>query len=118
MFAGMIFRKEPFFYGHDNYDQLVKIARTLGTEDLYKYLGKYGLELDPEFQVLIGSHVPKPWKKFISQDNERLVTEDAIDFLDKLLRYDHMDRLTTQEALKHPYFDSVRNGEDCSNMAS
>lgn len=27
MFAGMIFRKEPFFYGHDNYDQLVKIAK-------------------------------------------------------------------------------------------
>ena len=26
-FAGMIFRKEPFFYGHDNYDQLVKIAK-------------------------------------------------------------------------------------------
>lgn len=25
--VGMIFRKEPFFYGHDNYDQLVKIAR-------------------------------------------------------------------------------------------
>ncbi|WZZ78671.1 hypothetical protein YC2023_099243 [Brassica napus] len=27
MFAGMIFRKAPFFYGHDNYDQLVKIAK-------------------------------------------------------------------------------------------
>ena len=27
MFAGMIFRKEPFFNGHDNYDQLVKIAK-------------------------------------------------------------------------------------------
>ena len=25
--AGMMFRKEPFFYGHDNYDQLVKIAK-------------------------------------------------------------------------------------------
>lgn len=25
--VGMIFRKEPFFYGHDNYDQLVKIAK-------------------------------------------------------------------------------------------
>ncbi|CAN0590738.1 unnamed protein product [Ectocarpus sp. 12 AP-2014] len=23
----MIFRKEPFFHGHDNYDQLVKIAK-------------------------------------------------------------------------------------------
>jgi casein kinase II subunit alpha len=30
MFAGMIFRKEPFFYGHDNYDQLVKIAKVWG----------------------------------------------------------------------------------------
>ena len=27
MFAGMIFQKEPFFHGHDNYDQLVKIAK-------------------------------------------------------------------------------------------
>ena len=25
--AIQIFRKEPFFYGHDNYDQLVKIAK-------------------------------------------------------------------------------------------
>ncbi|MBA0664011.1 hypothetical protein Goklo_004087, partial [Gossypium klotzschianum] len=53
MFAGMIFRKEPFFYGHDNYDQLVKIAK-------------------------------------------------AIDFLDKLLRYDHQDRLTAREAMVGP----------------
>ena len=30
MFAGMIFRKEPFFHGHDNYDQLVKIVKVLG----------------------------------------------------------------------------------------
>ncbi|RLN43303.1 casein kinase II subunit alpha-like [Panicum miliaceum] len=57
MFAGMIFRKEPFFYGHDNHDQLVKIAK-------------------------------------------------AIDFLDKLLRYDHQDRLTAREAMQSIlYFD-------------
>lgn len=28
MLASMIFRKEPFFHGHDNYDQ-VKTRRTL-----------------------------------------------------------------------------------------
>jgi casein kinase II subunit alpha len=38
MVAGMIFRKEPFFHGHDNYDQLVKIAKVLGTDDLFAYL--------------------------------------------------------------------------------
>ena len=43
MLASMIFRKEPFFHGHDNYDQLVRIAKVLGTEDLYDYLDKVSL---------------------------------------------------------------------------
>ena len=49
MLASMIFRKEPFFHGHDNYDQLVRIAKVLGTEELYEYLDKYQIELDPRF---------------------------------------------------------------------
>jgi casein kinase II subunit alpha len=35
------------------------------------------------------------------------VTPEAIDFLDKLLRYDHADRLTAKEAMDHPYFAPV-----------
>ena len=27
MFASMIFRKEPFFHGHDNYDQVSQFGR-------------------------------------------------------------------------------------------
>ena len=54
MFAGMIFKKEPFFQGHDNYDQLVKIAKVLGTEDLYKYIEKYNLVLDPHYSGILG----------------------------------------------------------------
>jgi casein kinase II subunit alpha len=37
MFASLIFKREPFFHGHDNYDQLVKIARVLGTDALFAY---------------------------------------------------------------------------------
>jgi len=33
---------------------------------------------------------------------------EAIDFLDKLLRYDHQTRLTAKEAMNHPYFYPVR----------
>ena len=29
MFASMIFRKEPFFHGHDNYDQVSAIVTEL-----------------------------------------------------------------------------------------
>ena len=73
MFAGMIFRKEPFFHGHDNYDQLVKIARVLGTDELFDYLDKYNLELDPHFDSILGRHSRKSWHKFVNADNQHLV---------------------------------------------
>jgi len=58
MFASMIFRKEPFFHGHDNYDQLVRIAKVLGTDELYEYIHKYQIELDPRyiFRFLLKFH--------------------------------------------------------------
>ena len=49
-----IFRKEPFFHGHDNYDQLVKITKVLGTDDLFAYLEKYDIELDAQFDDILG----------------------------------------------------------------
>jgi casein kinase II subunit alpha len=33
-----------------------------------------------------------------------------MDFLDKLLAYDHQKRLTAKEAMDHPYFDPIRGG--------
>lgn len=54
MLASMIFRKEPFFHGHDNYDQLVRIAKVLGTEELFEYLNKYQIELDSRFDNILG----------------------------------------------------------------
>ena len=48
-----IFRKEPFFHGRDNYDQLVKIAKVLGTDDLFAYLDKYSLELSPHYDGIL-----------------------------------------------------------------
>lgn len=110
MFAGMIFRKEPFFHGHDNRDQLVKIAKVaLGTADLWKYLDKYGITLDQRFVSMIGSHPKKPWKKFVNSENKHLCPPEALDFVDKLLRYDQQERLTPREAMAHPYFEPVRN---------
>ncbi|KAL6759458.1 casein kinase II catalytic subunit [Haematococcus lacustris] len=116
MLAAMIFRKEPFFYGHDNSDQLVKIARVLGTESLFDYLNKYNIELDPQLEALVGSHSRKPWSKFVTPDNQHLVSPEAMDFLDKLLRYDHMERLTCAEAAAHPYFAPIRQAAASPSM--
>lgn len=116
--AALIFKKDPFFCGHDNYDQLVKIARVLGTDDLRSYLKKYGISLDSQFESLIGNHAKKPWSKFVTNENQHLVSPEAIDFLDKLLKYDHQERLTCQEAMVHPYFAVVREREASVDMSS
>jgi len=111
MFAGLIFRKEPFFHGQDNNDQLVKIAKVLGTDELYEYLDKYDLELDSQFDGTLGRHTKKPWSRFVNQENQHLVSEEAMSFLSGLLRYDHQERLTAQEAMAHPYFQEIRASE-------
>ena len=34
--------------------QLVRIAKVLGTDDLYAYIEKYQIELDPRFNDILG----------------------------------------------------------------
>jgi casein kinase II subunit alpha len=51
-----LFRKEPFFHGHDNYDQLVKITKVLGTDALEGYLARYNIGLDPQYDDILGRH--------------------------------------------------------------
>jgi hypothetical protein len=63
--------------------------QVLGTEDLFAYLSKYGLDLDPELERLVARHTRKAWTKFVTNENQHLVTPEALDFLDRLLRYDH-----------------------------
>lgn len=89
MFASMIFRKEPFFHGSSNSDQLVKIARVLGTAELFDYLDKYEIELDQQYDEILGRFPKKSWQSFVTAENQKFISPEALDFLDKLLRYDH-----------------------------
>jgi casein kinase II subunit alpha len=111
MFAGIIFMKEPFFHGRDNYDQLVKITKVLGTDDLVAYLKKYDLTLEPHYDGLLGQYSRKPWSKFVTDQCRHLANDDALDLIDGLLRYDHVARLTCQEAMAHRYFAPIRQAE-------
>lgn len=135
--AMQIFRKEPFFHGHDNYDQLVKITKVLGTDDLYAYLEvrgaplppasptphsppwqKYDIDLSPEFDDILGRYAKKPWSRFITSENQRYISNEGIDFLDKLLRFDHQERLTAQEAMGHAYFEPVLEAKRNADAAA
>jgi casein kinase II subunit alpha len=49
-----------------------------------------------------------------SPENKPFAVSAAIDLLDKLLRYDHQERLTAKEAMAHPYFHVISkvNGDE------
>lgn len=116
--AGLIFHDEPFFRGKDNQDQLVEIAKVLGTDDLFAYMTKYGIQLGDRFLKRIGTHPRKPWQKFVKPTNKHLICEDGLNLLDKLLKYDHQERLTATEAMNHRFFDPIRHQSEVNMGAT
>lgn len=107
MLAAIIFKKEPFFRGDSNFDQLIKIAKVLGTDELHIYLNKYGLKLSKEYNDVLVPCPRKPWSAFVNDGNKYLVDDTIVDLIDNLLRYDHQERLTAKEAMAHPFFDGT-----------
>ena len=113
--AGLLFRREPFFRGKDNVDQLGKIVAVLGPNDLLDYCDRVGVELTPELEASVSKYAPKagpdgtrrPWHHFVGGACP-MPGDDALDLLARLLVYDHSHRLTAREAMAHPFFDEVR----------
>ena len=114
MFAGMIFRKEPFFNGHDNYDQLVRIAKVLGTDELYAYLSKYSHRAGSA----PGEPHRAPQPQAVEQIRQRRQPAPRELGGDRLpgqaARYDHQERLTSREAQDEPYFAPVKQAAERS----
>ena len=108
--AGMCFGMEVFFHGADNADQLVKIVKVLGTDGLEDYLARYDITLPDDVQVALGKkrYMGIPLETF-STGHEDKAHPIAVDLIKRLLKYDHLERLTAEEAMQHPYFDPVRH---------
>jgi casein kinase II subunit alpha len=121
--AGLLLRHEPFFRGKDNVDQLGKILAVLGTDDLLAFLNKYNVQVTPEVQQeIVKYHTQQKQQhgKNKQRHNKRqalldcraadcpIPNRDGMDLLEKLLVYDHEDRLTARQAMQHPFFDIVR----------
>lgn len=112
MLAAMIFHKEPLFRGADNDDQLVCIVKILGTTALYNYLNKYEINVEPNLARKLTVYSRKQWKQFVNSVNLHLVSPEALDIINKLVRIDHSERLTARESMAHPYFETVTCDED------
>lgn len=110
--AAIVFQKDPFFHGKDNNDQLLKIIKVLGTDDLLTYMKKYDIRLTGELKRMVSNFeycVKRPWRKIAMEKcNKELYDLEFVEFIDQLLCYDHQLRLTCREAMMVAWLDEVR----------
>ncbi|KAG2972198.1 hypothetical protein PC118_g15807 [Phytophthora cactorum] len=99
--AGCIFAelmlRTPYLTGLNELDQLGKIFHALGTPTEEEWPGVSSLANFVEFTP---STAP-PLASIFSA-----ASEDALDLLSKLLKYNPAERITAAEALKHLYFSN------------
>lgn len=111
LLAGMTFKIQTMFRGTDNNDQLVRIAKVMGTKPVLDYVAKYDAQMDPSLKSALGNYATRPLSSYVTEENKHLASSEAIDLLTKLLVIDHNHRLSAAEAMKHPYFEPVRRLE-------
>lgn len=100
----------PLFPGSNELDQLHKIHNVLGTPspELLDRMRSKGAHFDIDFPVKQGIGLEKLLPN---------ASRDAIDLMSKLLTYDEERRYTMKEALRHPYFSSLREAERQASKA-
>lgn len=106
--AAIIFSKEPFFYGEDNNEVLLQIIQTLGSDDFIEYTKKYKILIDEKIERKVLGHKKVQFNKLINQHTKHFANLEALDFVSGLLVFDHHLRYLPKEAMKHKYFDEVR----------
>mmetsp|Transcript_19241 Transcript_19241/g.73916 ORF Transcript_19241/g.73916 Transcript_19241/m.73916 type:complete len:305 (+) Transcript_19241:73-987(+) len=101
IFAEMV-TKRPLFPGDAEIDQLYKIFAVLGTPTEETWPGvtdlpDYNPNTFPKWKA-------KPLKEAVPGDLDPL----GYDLMARMLEYEPSRRISAKEALKHPYFDTIR----------
>ena len=107
----------PLFYGTDSSDQLAKIVELKGTPPhnmIKKSLRGFQIFDLRNFQLLTVNNpkhnsVAELIEKNSSWAEDPFEFKSFLDLLEKMLVYDPKDRLTPQEALRHPFFSDLNS---------
>ena len=104
--ASLLFQKDFFFKGSDLNNQIIKIAEVFGYKEFEKFCNKYqnDIRINKKVMEQIKNLEKKDWKSFVNENNKYLVNDEVIDLLDKMLKFDPMERIKAKDAINHPYF--------------
>lgn len=107
---------QPIFPGDSALDQIVEIIKILGTPSKSQILGMNPEYTEHRFPII----KPLAWNKVFKNSN---MPEDFYNLMERLLEYDPTIRIKPAEALKHSFFDELKesnarlpNGKLFSNL--
>lgn len=106
--ASMIFKVSHLFLEKNDSLQLKTLVKFFGYEELDKVIRKYNME-NVDLSGVEKSQSKQSWQDFVTTNNHKLCSLDALDLLQQMLKFDFSERITAKRALEHSYFDSVRN---------
>ena len=98
IFAEMA-NKRPIFQGDSEIDQLFRIFRILRTPTEEIWPGVTALQ---DFKATF-----PVWSNYSLKTPDRKLDDHGLDLLEKMLLYDPSKRISSKQALLHPYFDDL-----------
>uniref|UniRef100_A0A8D0CLW1 Cyclin-dependent kinase 1 n=1 Tax=Scleropages formosus TaxID=113540 RepID=A0A8D0CLW1_SCLFO len=108
--------KKPLFHGDSEIDQLFRIFRYVGLQNLGLWahclesltLGTPNNDVWPDVESLpdYKNTFPK-WKSCNLSSVVKNLDDDGINLLSKMLIYDPPKRISARQAMSHPYFDDL-----------
>lgn len=108
--AGLLFHKLPFFNKcHDNNEQIERMCVYLGGQAMLDYAEKYEIKMNSTLKARLSELKGTGFQCLVNENNKNICTPKALDLLTKMLTIDHNMRPTADEAMKHPFFDEIRD---------
>ena len=98
-----------FFDSDSNLKLIKQIARVVGGQKFVDYAAKYEIPAPPSLIEKLRQYQGVDFAELIPPARAEFREPDALDLVSKLMVVDHKERLSAEEALKHPFFDPIRS---------
>lgn len=98
-----LYNRKPLFPGSSHQQQMLLILQKLGTpsEDVFAHIPSL---ISKSFLRNLPRYPKQPLPKIVPKASPL-----ALDLIEKMLEFNPIKRISAAEALKHPYFDSLKN---------